>query len=91
MPEEEREAKYIRLLTSSLLALKRLLSVLPEQDRELLNERLIQLITQGKFWKYSKHKSPQVSSVGCILNSCDHDKQHVTRHFVVYLVFIYDT
>ncbi|XP_056103772.1 E3 ubiquitin-protein ligase listerin [Rhinichthys klamathensis goyatoka] len=60
VPEEEREAKYIRLLTSSLLALKRLLSVLPEQDRELLNERLIQLITQGKFWKYSKHKSPQV-------------------------------
>uniref|UniRef100_A0A673KJA5 E3 ubiquitin-protein ligase listerin n=1 Tax=Sinocyclocheilus rhinocerous TaxID=307959 RepID=A0A673KJA5_9TELE len=60
VPEEEREAKYIRLLTCSLLALKRLLNILPEQDRELLKERLTQLITQGKFWKYSKHKTPQV-------------------------------
>ncbi|KAF4108188.1 E3 ubiquitin-protein ligase listerin isoform X1 [Onychostoma macrolepis] len=60
VPEEEREAKYIRLLTSTLLALKRLLSILPEQDRELLKERLTQLITQGKFWKYSKHKTPQI-------------------------------
>uniref|UniRef100_A0A673KFV9 E3 ubiquitin-protein ligase listerin n=1 Tax=Sinocyclocheilus rhinocerous TaxID=307959 RepID=A0A673KFV9_9TELE len=60
VPEEEREAKYIRLLTCSLLALKRLLNILPEQDRELLKERLTQLITQGKFWKYSKHKTPQI-------------------------------
>uniref|UniRef100_A0A671QUI6 E3 ubiquitin-protein ligase listerin n=1 Tax=Sinocyclocheilus anshuiensis TaxID=1608454 RepID=A0A671QUI6_9TELE len=60
VPEEEREAKYIRLLTCSLLALKRLLNILPDQDRELLKERLTQLITQGKFWKYSKHKTPQV-------------------------------
>uniref|UniRef100_A0A671QUH2 E3 ubiquitin-protein ligase listerin n=1 Tax=Sinocyclocheilus anshuiensis TaxID=1608454 RepID=A0A671QUH2_9TELE len=60
VPEEEREAKYIRLLTCSLLALKRLLNILPDQDRELLKERLTQLITQGKFWKYSKHKTPQI-------------------------------
>uniref|UniRef100_A0A672KKL3 E3 ubiquitin-protein ligase listerin n=1 Tax=Sinocyclocheilus grahami TaxID=75366 RepID=A0A672KKL3_SINGR len=60
VPEEEREAKYIRLLTCSLLALRRLLNILPEQERELLKERLTQLITQGKFWKYSKHKTPQV-------------------------------
>lgn len=74
MPEEEREAKYIRLLTSSLLALKRLLSILPEQDRELLKERLTQLITQGKFWKYSKHKTPQVSLTSVLIR-CDHDEQ----------------
>uniref|UniRef100_A0A672KMM1 E3 ubiquitin-protein ligase listerin n=1 Tax=Sinocyclocheilus grahami TaxID=75366 RepID=A0A672KMM1_SINGR len=60
VPEEEREAKYIRLLTCSLLALRRLLNILPEQERELLKERLTQLITQGKFWKYSKHKTPQI-------------------------------
>ncbi|XP_066507230.1 E3 ubiquitin-protein ligase listerin [Hoplias malabaricus] len=60
VPEEEREAKYVRLLTSSLLALKRLLTLLPQTDREALHERLAQVINQGKFWKYSKHKSPQV-------------------------------
>ncbi|KAK9968251.1 hypothetical protein ABG768_002585 [Culter alburnus] len=77
VPEEEREAKYIRLLTSSLLALKKLLSVLPEQDRELLNERLTQLITQSKFWKYSKHKSPQVRGAyfELITSMCEHTPQ----------------
>ncbi|KTF85777.1 hypothetical protein cypCar_00015104 [Cyprinus carpio] len=77
VPEEEREAKYIRLLTSSLLALKRLLSILPEQDRELLKERLTQLITQGKFWKYSKHKTPQIRGAffELIATMCAHTPQ----------------
>ncbi|XP_041948451.1 E3 ubiquitin-protein ligase listerin [Alosa sapidissima] len=60
VPEEEREAKYMRLLTSSLLALKRLLTHLSQADRDALGERLTQLLAQGKFWKYSKHKTPQV-------------------------------
>uniref|UniRef100_A0A8C1Z7D3 E3 ubiquitin-protein ligase listerin n=1 Tax=Cyprinus carpio TaxID=7962 RepID=A0A8C1Z7D3_CYPCA len=77
VPEEEREAKFIRLLTSSLLALKRLLSILPEQDRELLKERLTQLITQGKFWKYSKHKTPQIRGAffELIATMCAHTPQ----------------
>uniref|UniRef100_A0A673KG56 E3 ubiquitin-protein ligase listerin n=1 Tax=Sinocyclocheilus rhinocerous TaxID=307959 RepID=A0A673KG56_9TELE len=76
VPEEEREAKFIRLLTSSLLALKRLLSILPEQDRELLKERVTQLITQGKFWKYSKHKTPQVRAFfELIVTMCAHTPQ----------------
>ncbi|XP_076876676.1 E3 ubiquitin-protein ligase listerin [Brachyhypopomus gauderio] len=60
VPAEEREAKYVRLLTSSLLALKRLLTALPQPDRETLTQRLSHIVSQGKFWKYSKHKSPQV-------------------------------
>uniref|UniRef100_A0A673KHS8 E3 ubiquitin-protein ligase listerin n=1 Tax=Sinocyclocheilus rhinocerous TaxID=307959 RepID=A0A673KHS8_9TELE len=77
VPEEEREAKFIRLLTSSLLALKRLLSILPEQDRELLKERVTQLITQGKFWKYSKHKTPQIRGAffELIVTMCAHTPQ----------------
>ncbi|XP_051973695.1 E3 ubiquitin-protein ligase listerin [Xyrauchen texanus] len=77
VPEEEREAKYIRLLTSSLLALKRLLSVLPEQDREVLKERLTQLTTQGKFWKYSKHQTPQIRGAffEVIATMCVHTPQ----------------
>nr|XP_055064559.1 E3 ubiquitin-protein ligase listerin [Misgurnus anguillicaudatus] len=77
VPDEERESKYIRLLTSSLLALKRLLSVLPEQDRDSLKERLAQLIAQGKFWKYSKHKTPQVRGAffEVIATMCGHTPQ----------------
>ncbi|KAM9846961.1 E3 ubiquitin-protein ligase listerin [Aulostomus maculatus] len=58
--EEEREAKYVRMLTSSLLGVKRLLSLLHQNDRETLEKRLAQLVTCGKLWKYSKHKTPQV-------------------------------
>ncbi|XP_069577301.1 E3 ubiquitin-protein ligase listerin [Brachyistius frenatus] len=58
--EEERESKYVRMLTSSLLGVKRLLSLLLQNDREALEQRLSQLVNSAKFWKYSKHKTPQV-------------------------------
>lgn len=57
---EEREAKYVRMLTSSLLGVKRLLSLLLPDDRTALEQRLANLISPAKFWKYSKHKTPQV-------------------------------
>ncbi|KAK2823506.1 hypothetical protein Q7C36_020106 [Tachysurus vachellii] len=60
VPEEERQAKYVRVLTSSLLALKKLLNSLSVSDREALSQRLVHIISQGKFWKYSKHNTPQV-------------------------------
>ncbi|KAF7206545.1 E3 ubiquitin-protein ligase listerin isoform X2 [Nothobranchius furzeri] len=58
--EEEREAKYVRMLTSSLLGVKRLLSLLLQSDRTALETKLEHLVSSGKFWKYSKHKTPQV-------------------------------
>ncbi|XP_017273716.1 E3 ubiquitin-protein ligase listerin [Kryptolebias marmoratus] len=58
--EEERESKYVRMLTSSLLGVKRLLSLLLQTDRGALEPGLAQLVNSGKFWKYSKHKTPQV-------------------------------
>ncbi|XP_072302199.1 E3 ubiquitin-protein ligase listerin [Eucyclogobius newberryi] len=58
--EEEREAKYLRMLTSSLLGVKRLLSLLPQADRAALETKLGDLLSSGKFWKYSKYKTPQV-------------------------------
>lgn len=58
--EEEREAKYVRMLTSSLLGVKRLLFLLPEDDRTALETKLADLLSSAKFWKYSKHKTPQV-------------------------------
>ncbi|XP_035526459.1 E3 ubiquitin-protein ligase listerin [Morone saxatilis] len=58
--EEEREAKYVRMLTSSLLGVKRLLSLLLQDDSTALETRLAHLVNSAKFWKYSKHKTPQV-------------------------------
>ncbi|CAL1573458.1 unnamed protein product [Knipowitschia caucasica] len=58
--EEEREAKYVRMLTSSLLGVKRLLSLLPQAERTSLESKLADFLSSGKFWKYSKHKTPQV-------------------------------
>lgn len=58
--EEEREAKYVRMLTSSLLGVKRLFSLLLQNDRATLEPKLALLVNSGKFWKYSKHKIPQV-------------------------------
>ena len=49
------------MLTSSLLGVKKLLHLLPDSDRNLLEDRLTQLISSAKFWKYSKHKTPQVT------------------------------
>uniref|UniRef100_A0A4W3IPY0 E3 ubiquitin-protein ligase listerin n=1 Tax=Callorhinchus milii TaxID=7868 RepID=A0A4W3IPY0_CALMI len=60
VPEEEREGKYQRVVTSSLLALKKLLDLLPENECMILKDRLMELLSQPKFWKYSKHKTPQV-------------------------------
>ncbi|XP_060942216.1 E3 ubiquitin-protein ligase listerin [Limanda limanda] len=57
---EEREAKYVRMQTCSLLGVKRLLSLLAQSDREALEQRLVHLVNTAKFWKYSKHKTPQV-------------------------------
>ncbi|XP_049597872.1 E3 ubiquitin-protein ligase listerin [Syngnathus scovelli] len=58
--EDEREAKYLRMLTSSLLGVKRLLSLLPQNDMAAMDHRLALLVSPAKFWKYSKHKAPQV-------------------------------
>ncbi|XP_053312775.1 E3 ubiquitin-protein ligase listerin [Spea bombifrons] len=62
VPAEERESKYFRVLTCSLLALKRLVCTLPDGEKSSLCERIAFLLSQNKFWKYSKHKTPNVRS-----------------------------
>lgn len=64
--QEEREAKYVRMLTSSLLGVKRLLSLLLQEDRVALEQTLADLVSSGKFWKYSKHKTPQVLKLSTV-------------------------
>nr|XP_060626438.1 E3 ubiquitin-protein ligase listerin [Anolis sagrei ordinatus] len=62
VPQEEREAKFFRILTCSLLALKKLLCTLPSHENKLFEEKLKPLLSQNKFWKYGKHNMPQVRS-----------------------------
>ncbi|XP_037017409.2 E3 ubiquitin-protein ligase listerin isoform X1 [Artibeus jamaicensis] len=60
VPEEEREAKFHRVVTCSLLALKKLLCLIPEHELGSLEERFKSLLSQNKFWKYGKHSVPQI-------------------------------
>ena len=61
VPEEEREAKYNRVLSSSILALGKLISVTSDKAREEMEELYLHLLREKKFWKYARHKSPNVS------------------------------
>ena len=61
VPEEERDAKFYRVVTWSLLALKKLLCLLPDNELDSLEEKFKSLLSQNKFWKYGKHSIPQVS------------------------------
>ncbi|XP_034873435.1 E3 ubiquitin-protein ligase listerin isoform X3 [Mirounga leonina] len=60
--EEEREAKFYRVVTCSLLALKKLLCLLPDNELDSLEEKFKSLLSQNKFWKYGKHSIPQIRS-----------------------------
>ncbi|KAM5280986.1 E3 ubiquitin-protein ligase listerin isoform 2-T2 [Ctenodactylus gundi] len=62
VPEEEREAKFFRVVTCSLLALKKLLCLLPDNELDSLEEKFKSLLSQNKFWKYGKHSVPQIRS-----------------------------
>lgn len=90
MTEEEREGKYVRMLTSSLLGVKRLLTLLLQSDRTALEERLAHLLNSGKFWKYSKHKTPQVLTLNrTVLNYFAwymHIMYIMCNFFVVYIL-----
>ncbi|XP_038622102.1 E3 ubiquitin-protein ligase listerin [Tachyglossus aculeatus] len=60
VPEEERKAKFFRILTCSLLALKKLLCLLPGSEVPSVEEKLKPLLSQSRFWKYGRHDAPQV-------------------------------
>ena len=68
MSEEEREAKYIRIVSSSILALGKLMSVTSDKNRAEMEELFLNILKQNKFWKYSKHKSPNVHINFCCLH-----------------------
>ena len=58
--EEEREAKYNRVLSSSILALGHLIQVTSDKEDADMQELYLNVLRQNKFWKYARHKSPNV-------------------------------
>ncbi|XP_053396155.1 E3 ubiquitin-protein ligase listerin-like [Mercenaria mercenaria] len=53
---EDMENKYNRVLTSSLLAVRKLLSSLPANEIESLKQPITTLLDSAKFWKHGKSK-----------------------------------
>ena len=53
---EDMESKYVRVITCSLLAVKKLLQGLPADQAATLTEQLKALLEDPKFWKHGKHK-----------------------------------
>ena len=61
VPEEEREAKYNRLISSTLFAMGYLIEMLPKDDLEILADLYHDIFKEKKFWKFGRHSSNMVS------------------------------
>ena len=59
--EEDREAKFYRVLSASILTLGKLISVTSKKAKEDMQEHYLNLLREKKFWKCARHKSPHVS------------------------------
>lgn len=83
--EEEREAKYNRVVSSSISALGKLMSVTSEKSRAEMEELFLNILQQNKFWKYSKHKSPNVHIIYfcCLLLAYILDFVYLFMYFTV--------
>ncbi|XP_078698353.1 E3 ubiquitin-protein ligase listerin-like isoform X4 [Branchiostoma floridae x Branchiostoma belcheri] len=57
---EEVEAKYQRVVTASLMAIKLFMNTIPASENMELTETYGRLLGNDKLWKFSKHKSPQI-------------------------------
>ena len=63
------ENKYNRVITSSLLALRRLLTTLPASQVEGLTTQVNQLLADSKLWKHGKSPITSVSRFTCSISS----------------------
>ncbi len=60
VPVEERESKYNRLISATLLSTSYLLNNLSQDDVNSLSSEIQDILEEKKFWKFSKHKSAMV-------------------------------
>lgn len=66
--EDEALQKYETVISMSFNALNMLLSYLNDQNLVDLNEKLDKLITDPKFWRFTKEKSSRVSDFFTFIN-----------------------
>lgn len=59
---DDMQNKYLRVMTSSLYALRKLLTSLPANHVESLYESLDILLKESKFWKYGKSPTPSIKA-----------------------------
>ncbi|XP_057307534.1 E3 ubiquitin-protein ligase listerin-like [Hydractinia symbiolongicarpus] len=70
VPVEEREAKYVRFMSSSFLALQYFIEVFSADVKKLDND-LKGLFSEKKFWKYARNSSPMIrSSFYTLVSTC---------------------
>ncbi|XP_034232705.1 E3 ubiquitin-protein ligase listerin [Thrips palmi] len=76
MTPEEIESKYIRTVISSLQGYGLYLSRLTAEQLEAAKELNLKLVSDSKFWKFSKHQFPQVRSAwfSALSALCQHSK-----------------
>ncbi|XP_041462561.1 E3 ubiquitin-protein ligase listerin-like [Lytechinus variegatus] len=58
--KEEQTEKYLRVVSSSLLALRELISLLPQGQLEGSKEELSTILSEDRLWKFVKHQSPEI-------------------------------
>lgn len=76
MTPEEIESKYIRTVTSSLQGYGLYLTRLTADQLQSAKELNQKLVSDSKFWKFSKHQFPQVRSAwfSALIALCQHSK-----------------
>ena len=58
--EKDRAAKYVRVIAASLQALGKFLKVVNEDINNDIVHYHTSLTAEKRFWKFGRHKSPQV-------------------------------
>ena len=57
------DEKYERVLSSTLLCLRLVITMYPTDKLSDLTNKYISVLDTAAFWKYANHKQPTVSSV----------------------------
>ncbi len=60
--EEDVEARYHKVVASSLQGWKTLLTTLSNDQQEALHEKYKNILSNAKFWKLAKHQNSMVSN-----------------------------
>lgn len=85
IPQEEREAKYNRLISSSLLSFGYIMEMLQKHDISDISEPLESIFEEKKFWKFSRHHSPMIRAAffNFLSSACRYSADVLRSHTAV--------